>query len=71
MARYTSEAVISYFNGDDSEGLMFDGSDDDLGMEDEEGNDSDPEFLIYVFICPQYLEQVRFIHCFCTFTSII
>ena len=44
MARYTSEAVISYFNGDDSEGLVFDGSDDDLGMEDEEGNDSDPEF---------------------------
>ena len=40
---YTSEAVISYFNGDDSEWLVFDGS-DDLGIKDEEGNDSDPEF---------------------------
>ena len=47
MARYSSNAVASYFTGDDVEGLgemIFSGSDDDLGMEDEEEDDSEPDF---------------------------
>ena len=45
--RFSSNAVISYFGGKDSEGLgeiVFDGSDDDLGMEEEEVDDSEPAF---------------------------
>ena len=47
MARYHANAVISLFAGEDEEGLgeiYFYGSDDDLGMEDEEEDDSDPKF---------------------------
>ena len=47
MARYAANAVISFFAGEDEEGLgeiCFCGSDDDLGMEDEEDDDSQPEF---------------------------
>ena len=45
--RFSSNAVISYFGGEDSEGLgeiVFDGSDDELGMEEEEVDDSEPAF---------------------------
>ena len=44
---FSSEAVVSYFSGEDSEGIgevMFDGSGDELGMEDEETHDSEPEY---------------------------
>ena len=47
MAKYCANAVISLFAGEDEEGLgeiCFHGSDDDLGMEDEEYDDSEPEF---------------------------
>ena len=45
MAR--SSAVVSYFAGEDNEDiedLCFSGSEDDLGMEDEEDDTSEPEF---------------------------
>ena len=44
---FSSREVISFFSGKDDEGLsevIFPGSDDDLGMEDEEDNNSEPEF---------------------------
>ena len=44
---FSSEAVLSYFGGDDSESIgevTFDGSDDELGMEDEEEQDSESDF---------------------------
>ena len=44
---FSSEAVVSYFGGDDSEGIgevTFDGSDDELGMEDKEEQDSESDF---------------------------
>ena len=48
MARhFCSGAVISYFCGDDTEGLgeaIIPDSDDELGMEDEEEDDSEPAF---------------------------
>ena len=48
MARhFSSGAVVSYFAGDDTEGLgevIFPDSDDELGMEDEEDDDSEPAF---------------------------
>ena len=46
-AKYSSSAVISYFTGDDDEGLqeiVFSGSDDELGMNDEERDDSEADF---------------------------
>ena len=42
--RYSSSAVISFFCGDDEEGLgetICPGSDDDLGMESESDDDDD------------------------------
>ena len=44
--RFTSKAVISFFSGDDSAlpEVFFEGSEDELGMEDEESDDSEPEF---------------------------
>ena len=39
--------MISFFSGEDSEGLsevVFPGSDDELGMEDELDADSEPDF---------------------------
>ena len=47
LTAYSSEAVISFFSGEDGERLtevLFDGSDDDLAMEDEDTNDSEPDF---------------------------
>ena len=47
MAKYTSSAVVSYFGGEDNEDiedLRFPGSEDELGMEDEENDTSEPEF---------------------------
>ena len=48
MARlFSSREVINFFSGEDDEGLsevIFPGSDDELGMEDEEDDDSEPEF---------------------------
>ena len=47
MARlFSSREVIRFFSGED-EGLsevIFPGSDDELGMEDHEDDDSEPEF---------------------------
>ena len=46
-AKFTTESVISFFDGEDRDGLaevIFDGSDDELGMEDEVENDSEPDF---------------------------
>ena len=45
--RFSSNAVISFFGGEDSEGVaeaIFDGSDDELGMNNEEEVDSEPDF---------------------------
>ena len=45
--KYRSSAVISFFSGEDNEHLteaIFEGSDDELGMEDVEGADSEPDF---------------------------
>ena len=45
--KFSSSAVISYFGGDDSEHLaevVFEGSEDELGMEDEDDSVSGPEF---------------------------
>ena len=45
--KFSSSAVISYFVGDDSDHLaevVFEGSEDELGMEDEDDNVSEPEF---------------------------
>ena len=48
MARLcSSREVIRFFSGEDDEGLsemIFPGSDDELGMEDHEDDDSEPEF---------------------------
>ena len=47
MARYSSRAVISFFSGEDEESLKemyFSGSDDELGMDDELEDDSEPDF---------------------------
>ena len=48
MARlFSSSQVISFFSGEDDEGLsevIFPGSDGELGMEDQEDDDSEPEF---------------------------
>ena len=47
MARYSPRTVISYFSGEDEEGLRemcFSGSDDELGMDDELHDDSEPDF---------------------------
>ena len=47
MDRYSSRAVVSYFEGEDEEGLgdiCFSGSEDDLGMEDKERDDSELDF---------------------------
>ena len=43
---FSSREVISFFSGED-EGLsevIFPGSEDELGMEDEEDDDFEPEF---------------------------
>ena len=45
--RFCTSAVASFFAGEDSEGLteiIFEGSDDELGMDDELTDDSEPEF---------------------------
>ena len=45
--KYSSSAVISFFSGEDNENLLeaiFEGSDDELGMEDVEEADSEPDF---------------------------
>ena len=42
MARFTTRAVVSFFIGEDVDGLTevaFDGSDDELCMSDEEPDD--------------------------------
>ena len=47
MAKYSSSAVISFFAGEDNgemQHLYFSGSDDELGMEDAEECNSEPEF---------------------------
>ena len=44
MAIYSSSTVVSYSAGEDIEDLCFSGSEDDLGMEDEEDDTSEPEF---------------------------
>ena len=42
--KLSSEAVISYFSGEDGlQEVCFEGSDDELGMEDEL-DDSEPDF---------------------------
>ena len=41
--RLSAQAVISYFSGEDGE-IVFDGSDDELGMEDEEFDNSEPDY---------------------------
>ena len=46
-SKFTTESVLSFFDGEHRDGLpevLFDGSDDELGMEDEEENDSEPDF---------------------------
>ena len=46
---FSSSAVISFFSGEDREGLgkvVFEGSDDELGMEDEMYDDSEPALEI-------------------------
>ena len=48
-----ANAVISLFAAEDEEGfgeIGFHGSGDDLGMEDEEDNDSEPEFEFHKVI---------------------
>ena len=43
--KLSSAAVISYFSGEDTlPEVFFEGSDDELGMEDESEDDSDPDF---------------------------
>ena len=45
--KLSSSAVISFFSGEDSDHLaeiVFDGSEDDLGMEDVEDDNSEPDF---------------------------
>ena len=44
--RFSSKAVISFFSGDNSalSEVFFEGSEDELGMEDEESDNSEPEF---------------------------
>ena len=48
MARYSSIAEVSYFEGQDEKGLgdicFSGGSEDYLGMEDEDRDDSKPDF---------------------------
>ena len=46
MARkLSSDTVIRYFSGEDSVSeVIFEGSDDDLGMEDEIEDNSEPDF---------------------------
>ena len=45
MARKLSaSAVISYFSGEECAEVLFEGSDDDLGMSDEEPFDDEPPF---------------------------
>ena len=47
IARYSSSAVVSYFAGEDNEDiedLCFSGSEDELGMENEEDDTSESEF---------------------------
>ena len=44
---FTSREVISFFGGEDGEGLsevIFPGSDDELGMDEELDADSEPDF---------------------------
>ena len=42
--RLSASAVISYFSGEEGSEVLFDGSDDELGMEDEEPYDDEPPF---------------------------
>ena len=44
--RFSSKAVISFFSGDNSTfpEVFFERSEDELGMEDEESDNSEPEF---------------------------
>ena len=42
--RLSASAVISYFSGEEGSEVLFDGSDDELGMEDEEPFDDEPPF---------------------------
>ena len=44
--RISPSDVIRFFSVDDSAlpEILFEGSDDELGMEDEESDDSEPEF---------------------------
>ena len=45
-ARISPSAVVRYFSGDDTAlpEIFFEGSDDELGMEDQELDDSEPPF---------------------------
>ena len=42
--RLSASAVIQYFSGEEGSEVLFDGSDDELGMEDEEPFDDEPPF---------------------------
>ena len=42
--RLSVSAVISYFRGEEGSEVLFDGSDEELGMEDEEPYDDEPSF---------------------------
>ena len=42
--RFSPSAVIRYFSGEEGAEVIFEGSDDDLGMEDEEPYDDEPPF---------------------------
>ena len=43
--KLSSATVISYFSSEDTlPEVFFEGSDDELGMEDEESDDSEPDF---------------------------
>ena len=44
MARISASAVIKYFSGEEGCETVFDGSDDNLGMSDEEYFVDEPEF---------------------------
>ena len=59
---FSPRAVISFFGGDDSHGLaevLHEGSEDELGMEDEEDDDSERPFDPLLVDQGKYTSSIR------------